>query len=94
MPTFTSLKTQTKKLDLHLTEIFADERHKANVKIPQVLFYVDDIDVAFNHIKESKVHIMRKIFEYGPTRFVFNFEDPDRNPLACESTTRRVSARI
>ena len=87
-PTFVTLKTKPIKLHLHLAENPPGPRIGKSIKIPQVYFKVDDIEATFQYLQKSKIQFTRGIFEYNSSTFVFNFLDPDGNPLGCESHTR------
>ena len=85
---FVTLKTKGVPLHLHLADNPPGGRLFETVKIPQVYFYVDNIDAAFDHLQQSKVTITRDIYEYDATTFVFNFLDYDGNVLGVKSETR------
>ena len=88
-PSFVTLQTKNVKLYLHLTKNSQELESDVKMPSPQVSFKVDDIDEAFNHLKQVKVNITREIVEYNPRTYVFNFVDPDGNSLACECDRRK-----
>jgi catechol 2,3-dioxygenase-like lactoylglutathione lyase family enzyme len=87
-PSFATLQLQNMKRYLHLADNPPDPDLSERRKLPQLSFKVKNIDEALQHLHKAGVRITREIVEYNPTTFVFNFLDPDGNPLACESKTR------
>jgi predicted enzyme related to lactoylglutathione lyase len=83
--TFVTLKTKPVKLHLHLAENPPGPRIGETMKLPQIYFEVDDIEAAFQYLRQAKVQFIRDISEYDSSTFVFNFLDPDGNPLGCKS---------
>lgn len=85
---FVTLKTQGVQLHLHRADNPPGIRLGQSVKFPQVSFKVQNLEEALHYLRSANVQITREIVEYEPSTFVFNFLDPDGNPLACESDTR------
>ena len=85
---FVTLNTKGVHLHLHRADNPPGARLCESVKIPQVYFHVDNIDVAFDHLQQHNVTITRDIYEYDTTTFVFNFIDYDGNVLGVKSETR------
>ena len=85
---FVTLKTKGVPLHLHLADNPPRARLHETVKIPQVYFHVDNIDVALEHLRQHNITITRGIHEYDATTFVFNCLDYDGNLLGVKSETR------
>ncbi len=87
-PSFVTLQAKNLRLYLHIAENPPKTYDAKKVKIFQVTFQIDDIDMTYRHLKQAQGNITHGIVKYNSTTFVFNFLDPDGNSLACESNKR------